>query len=51
MTARELFLLAISCGVLGAADSRELNGRVVDAQSGQPIARAHVMVQFFHAPQ
>jgi len=51
MTARGLFLLAILCGALGAADSRELTGRVVDAQSGQPITRARVMVQFFQGAQ
>jgi hypothetical protein len=47
MTARGLLLAAILCGALAAADSREVTGRVVDAQSGQPIARAHVTVNFF----
>jgi hypothetical protein len=49
MTGRGLFLLAIfcggmGCGSLGAADDRELTGRVVDAQSGAPIAHARVTV-------
>jgi len=51
MTVRGFLLLAILCGALGAADSRELTGHVVDAQSGQPIARAHVKVQFFQGAQ
>jgi hypothetical protein len=51
MTMRGFFLLAIFCGRLTAADNPELNGRVVDAQTGQPIARAHLTVHLLQASQ
>jgi hypothetical protein len=51
MTVRGFFLLAILSGSLAAADNPELTGRVVDAQSGEPIARAHVTVHFFQNAQ
>jgi len=51
MTPRGLLLLAAFCCVLRAADSRDLTGRVVDAQTGQPIARAQVRVQIFQGSQ
>jgi 5-hydroxyisourate hydrolase-like protein (transthyretin family) len=51
MTPRGILLLAAFCGVLGAADSRDLTGRVVDAQTGQPIARAQVRLQIFQGSQ
>lgn len=51
MMPRVPLLLATFCCVLGAADSRDLTGRVVDAQSGQPIARAQVRLQVFQGSQ
>jgi hypothetical protein len=35
--------------LLAAASDRELTGRVVDANTGEPIAHAHVTVRFFQA--
>jgi hypothetical protein len=51
MMPRGIPLLAAFCCVLVAADSRDLTGRVVDAQTGQPIARAQVRLQVFQGSQ
>ena len=50
MMTRGLFLLVVLGGSLTAAD-RELTGLVVDAQSGQPIVRAHVKISFYQPNQ
>jgi hypothetical protein len=47
MMGRGLLLLAIFSGILNAADTREIAGRVVDAQTGEPVAHARVTVQFY----
>ena len=47
MTVRRFLLLAILSGLLAAAAGRELTGRVVDANTGEPVARARLTVRFF----
>jgi hypothetical protein len=47
----KLLLLAILTAVLATAADRELSGKVVDADTGQPIVHAHVTVRFFQAAQ
>jgi hypothetical protein len=42
--------VALACLIASAAD-RELTGRVVDANTGEPIARAHLTIRFFAAGQ
>jgi len=42
--------VVLSCLIASAAD-RELTGRVVDANTGEPIARAHLTIRFFSAGQ
>jgi hypothetical protein len=41
----QLLLGAVCTAVLFAGDPREISGRVVDAQTGQPIVRARVNIQ------
>jgi hypothetical protein len=43
--------LAILASLLASAADRELTGRVVDANTGEPIARAHVTLRFFQGGQ
>jgi hypothetical protein len=43
--------LAMLAGWLAAAADRELTGRVVDANTGEPVARAHVTLRFFQGGQ
>jgi hypothetical protein len=40
----------LACLLASAAD-RELTGRVVDANTGEPVARAHLTIRFFTAGQ
>jgi Carboxypeptidase regulatory-like domain len=51
MSMRRLLLLVALAGSLAIAADHELTGRVVDADTGEPIARAHVTVHFFQAGQ
>lgn len=51
MTAGRFLLLAILAGSLAQAADRELSGRVVDANTGEPIARAHVTLRFYQGGQ
>lgn len=44
-------LLAALAGALASAADRTLSGRVVDAATGEPIARAHITVRFYQAAQ
>jgi hypothetical protein len=43
--------LAILASLLASAADRELSGRVVDADTGEPIARAHVTLRFYQGGQ
>ena len=49
MTARGVFLLALAGGLLAAAADRELTGKVGDANTGEPIARARLTLHFYQA--
>jgi hypothetical protein len=46
-----LAMLALGCGLLAPAAERELTGRVVDANTGEPIARAHITIHFVQGAQ
>jgi len=51
MMTRVFLLPALLAGALAGADNPELGGRVIDAQSAEPIARAHVTVHFYQPGQ
>src|SRR5580693_6238454 len=51
MRTRALLLLAILAGWPAAAAERELAGRVVDANTGEPVGHAHVRVRFYQGGQ
>jgi hypothetical protein len=44
---KRLLLATLLLAALAAAADRELTGRVVDANTGEPIARAHLTIRFF----
>lgn len=45
-------LVVFFCGcVCASAAGSELNGRVVDANTGEPVARVHVTIRFFQGAQ
>jgi hypothetical protein len=44
-------MVALIVGMLATAADRELTGSVVDANTGEPIAHAHLTVRFFQAGQ
>ena len=46
-----ILLLAMFGSLLAAAADHELSGRVLDAGTGEPIARAHVTIHFFQNGQ
>jgi hypothetical protein len=51
MKARGFLLLALLGALAASAADRELNGRLVDANTGEPVARAHVNVRFLQGAQ
>jgi hypothetical protein len=51
MKALRIVLPAMLGCLLASAADRELTGRVVDANTGEPIARAHLTIRFFAAGQ
>lgn len=48
---RSLLVLTVAGASLISAADRELTGRVVDADTGQPVARAHVTLRFYQGGQ
>jgi 5-hydroxyisourate hydrolase-like protein (transthyretin family) len=51
MRALRFLALAVLAGWFASAADRQLTGRVVDANTGEPIARAHVTLRFFQGAQ
>jgi hypothetical protein len=51
MRALRLLIAALCGGLLASAAGKELAGRVVDANTGEPVARAHVTIRFFQGNQ
>jgi hypothetical protein len=47
----KILLLAVFGSLLATAADHELSGRVLDAGTGEPIARAHVTLHFFQNAQ
>src|SRR5580698_1943837 len=48
---RSLLVLTVAGAFPISAADRELTGRVVDADTGQPVARAHVTLRFYQGGQ
>ena len=46
-----LLLAALAGSFLATAADRELSGRVVDANTGEPVSRAHLTVRFYQGGQ